>query len=185
MPSLLTRLLLFLSSYFPLAVILAILFFEKNVWLAVAFLVAGSIGVIGLMIYLSIAQRISPIQVTVKGYQRKDSEAMSYILSYLIPFVVTPSDEWHKAVSLGLFFVVLGLVYVNTNMTHVNPMLNIFGYRIYEASLEDGSIHALITKRRIKRGHTVSVIEVDDDVLLEKNDGKTKKPSKPESPSSA
>ena len=53
-------------------------------------------------------------------------------------------------------------------MIHINPMLNIFGYRIYEVKLADGAVHALITKRRVLRGVDIKVIEIDEDIYMEK-----------------
>ncbi|MGZ0174363.1 MAG: hypothetical protein ACKVHE_33080 [Planctomycetales bacterium] len=171
MPSLLTRTFLFLSSYFPLCLIFAIVFYDKNYWAALTVLLSGFVGLLGTLVYLRYAQRFNAVKVAVKGHQRKDSEAMSYILTYLVPFVVLPSDNWQKMVSLAVFFFVLALLYINTNMIHVNPMLNIFGYRIYEISADDGAVHALITKRRVLRGSEIKVIELDEDIYLEKQDG--------------
>lgn len=173
MPSTLTRLLLFFSSYFPLAVIFAIIYYNKNRWLALVVLLAGFVGLLATLIYLRYASTLSAVRVKVKGHQRKDGEAMSYILTYLVPFVVLPSAEWAQVVSLAIFFSVLALLYVNTSMIHVNPMLNIFGYRIYELSMDDGAIHALITRRRVLRGAEIKVIEIDEDIYLEKTDGET------------
>jgi hypothetical protein len=170
MPSVLTRLLLFLSSYFPLAVIVAIVFHERNRWIALGFLLAGLLGVLGTLAYLRYARTLGAVRVQVKGHQRKDGEAMGYILTYLAPFVVLPSARWEEVVSLIVFFLVLALLYINSNMIHVNPMLNILGYRIYELSMEDGAIHALITRRRVIRGSVISAIEIDEDIYLEKWD---------------
>ncbi len=49
---------------------------------------------------------------------------MSYILTYLVPFAVLPSEDWEKVVSLGVFFIVLALLYINTNLIHVKPSTN-------------------------------------------------------------
>jgi phosphatidylglycerophosphate synthase len=169
MPSFLTRVMLFLCSYFPLCVIIAVVFFRRSYWLSLSVLLAGLLGLLGSLIYLRLAKSFAAVRISVKGHQRKDAETMSYILTYLVPFVVVPSDDWEKLVSLAIFFVVLGLLYINTNMIHINPMLNIFGYRIYELSQDDGAVHALITKRRVMRGSEIDVIEIDEDIYLEKS----------------
>ena len=52
MPSVLTRLLLFSSSYFPLTVVIAIVFFKKNIYLALGALLLGFIGLFGTLFYL-------------------------------------------------------------------------------------------------------------------------------------
>ena len=168
MGSILARFLLFLSSYFPLALIFFVLFVGKELWIAIGFIVIGLVGLIGMVIFLRIANRFGPIKVKASGLQRRDGEAMSYIVSYIIPFLAIPFSGWEQGVALTIFFIVLGVLYVNSNMVHINPMLNLSGYHIYEITLEDGEIHSLISRRRIMRGETLSVIKVGEDILLEK-----------------
>jgi hypothetical protein len=169
MPSLLTRLLLFVSSYFPLAAIFFVLFFNKHTVAAISVLSVGTLGLIGLAIYLRVINRFGPISVRVKDVQRRDAESMSYIVSYVIPFLAVPFNGLEQGIALSIFFVVLAILYVNSNMIHINPMLNLGRYHIYEVTLEDETVHALISsKRRITRGQTLSAIKVGEDILLEK-----------------
>lgn len=121
-----------------------------------------------MVVYFRVANRIAPIQVKVVGIQRRDGEAMSYIVSYIIPFLAIPFSNWEQGVALSIFFVVLGILYVNSNMIHINPMLNLAGYHLYEITLEDGGIHCLITRHRITRGEQLDVIKAGTDILLEK-----------------
>lgn len=169
MPSIFIRLLLFVSSYFPLAVIFFVLFLRKDPLTAIAILSFGTLGLVGLAVYLRVVNRFGPISVKVKDVTKRDAESMSYIVSYVIPFLAVPFNGFEQGVALGVFFVVLAILYVNSNMIHINPMLNLGGYHIYEVTLEDETIHALISrKRRITRGATLSAIKVGEDILLEK-----------------
>ena len=168
MASMPARFLLFLSSYFPLAAIFFILFIGKQQWVAISILSIGLLGLVGMASYLRAVQKLGPIQVKVKEIQRRDAEAMSYIVSYLIPFLAVPFNGWEQGFALSIFFVVLGILYVNSNMIHINPMLNLAGYHLYEITLEDDAVHSLITFRRIVRGEKLSVVKVGDDILLEK-----------------
>ena len=91
MPSALVRLLLFISSYFPLALVSFLLLFECYLYLATVILVVGAIGLIGTFFYLHQAQRLSSHTVAVDQVERRDGEAMSYIVTYLVPFSGSPS----------------------------------------------------------------------------------------------
>jgi hypothetical protein len=163
------RFLLYLSSYFPLAAIFFFLFFEKHQVLAYAILGAGTLGIIGLALYLSVVARLTSFQVSVVGVQRKDSEAMSYIVTYIVPFLaVAFTTDWQQAIALSIFFLVLSIIYVNSNMIHINPMLNLVGYHLYEITLEDDGVYALITRKRIARGQALSVVKIGDEILMEK-----------------
>lgn len=167
MPSLLIRLLLFLSSYFPLTVIMFVLLLSKNAVLATSILTLGILGICGVGLYLLIVRRINPISIEVVQVRRRDGEAMSYIVTYLLPFLAVPFGNFEQAVSMGIFFLVLAVLYVNSDMIHINPMLNLLGFHVYEIELKNGEIHSIITRRRVRRGQTVSAVKAAEDIFLE------------------
>lgn len=172
MPSIATRLLLFLSSYFPLAVIFFVLFIGTHRAAAIATLSLGIVGLFGMYLYLKLASGLAPIQARVVAVQRLDAEAMSYIVTYVIPFLAIPFGDWQQGVALVIFFVVLGILYVNSNMIHINPMLNLAGYHLFEVTVDDGSTRALVTRRRrINRDVVLTVVKLGDDILLDKQHG--------------
>jgi hypothetical protein len=71
--------------------------------------------------------------------------------------------------SLGVVLFVIGLLYVNSNMIHTNPVLNIAGYHIFEIEDSKCKTTALICKRSYVRvGSELDAISVGDYVLLEK-----------------
>jgi hypothetical protein len=170
MPTLAIRSMLFISSYFPLALIFFVLYLgQQPVW-AIASLALGSLGlVILLLFFFRFAPRLGAFQAKVTGVQRRDADVMSYIASYLIPFVALPFSGWQQGIALLLFFLVLGIVYVNSNMIHVNPMLNLVGYHLYEITVENSQVpHALITRHRVAPGETLHLIDIGDGIFLEK-----------------
>ncbi len=168
MPSVLARWLFFLSSYFPLSVIFCLLLWKQNCWAAVAVLFIGLLGVGGLAAYLVFAKRLSAVTFKIVEVKRRDAEVMSYIASYIIPFVTAPLGSWEQGVALAFFFAILGIIYVNSNMIHINPVLNLVRYHIYEVTGEDGSPNALLTRRRIHRSDEVPVVIIGEAILLEK-----------------
>src|ERR1043166_4789541 len=123
MPSLFIRLLLCLSSYFPLTVIFAVQFFSKGRYVAaIVSLSAGIFGLVGLSIYLRLARRLSALAVHVDSVSRQDAEAMSYIVTYLLPFIALPSGSMADGICLGIFLAVIAVLYVHSDMLHINPM---------------------------------------------------------------
>ncbi len=170
MPSVLVRTMLFLSSYFPLALIFFFLFVEQQPLWATAILAIGVLGLVIMLLYFfSFAQRFAPIQEKITGVHGRDAEPMSYIASYLIPFVALPFSGWQQGTALLILIVVLGIVYVNSNMIHINPMLNLLGYHLYEITLEDSKeAYSLITRRRIGRGETLHLVDIGEGIFIEK-----------------
>ena len=167
-PSIFVRLLLFVSSYFPLACIVGVLFYQQHRPTAVTFVVVSGLGVLGLVAYLRAVQRFTTVPVIVEHVRRLDMEAMTYLVTYLVPFIAAPSDASDKRLALLLFFIVLGVLYVNSNMIHINPMLNALGYHLYEVTLVEGGVHVLITRSRLRRDQLLDVVRVGEDLLIEK-----------------
>ncbi len=170
MPTSLIRGMLFLSSYFPLALIFFFLFVEQHFIWAIVILAIGLSGLIIMILYFfQFAPRLGSIQEKITGLQSRDGEVMGYIASYLIPFVAIPFGGWQQGIALLIFIVVLGIVYVNSNMIHINPMLNLMGYHLYEITVEHSEVpHALITHYRVALGETVHLIDIGDGIFLEK-----------------
>ena len=171
MPNALTRLLLFLSSYFPLSLIFFFVLLGEHPLVAAGTLLCGVVGLVWMLIYLRAVQRLGGVQVTISGFQTRDAEAMAYIVTYIIPFLAIPFGGWREGIALSIFFVVIGILYVNSNMIHINPMLNLFGYHLYEVTLEDGDVQSLVTRRRIRYRETLIAVRLGDEILLEKTHG--------------
>ena len=167
-PSLFVRLLLFLSSYSPLAAIVAIqLATKKHIWAAGGVAVVGALGLLGLLLYLSTIHKLNPETVTIESASRRDGEAMSYIVTYLLPFLALTSGSLTDSICLGIFLVVLAVLYVNSEMLYINPVLNLLGWHVYEATIQGGEVRMLITRRRARSGRDVAAVRVGDDILFD------------------
>jgi hypothetical protein len=174
------RTLLFFSSYAPLFVILGCRFwasssFDENrwaLWLLFGIPILALLSLIGAFFWW--VRTSSPVTARVTAIQRKDSEVMAYVVTYLLPFVAIDFDKPGKQIATdGATFLalvaMLALVYVNSNLIHINPTLNVFGYHVYEVETEGGGKHTLICKRpRLLAGTQLSVVAVGDDIFMEK-----------------
>jgi hypothetical protein len=162
------RFILFLSSYIPLWVIFAIITARDWRYLSLSFAGLAILSFLGTLIFLRLVQRLQGIQLAVGVIHRKDSETMSYIASYVIPFAATAFDKLEQVVALGVFLVVLCMVYVNSSMIHINPLLSLLGYRLYEISDTEGNSYFLISKRNVRRGDEIRAIDLANDIYVEK-----------------
>jgi hypothetical protein len=169
MPSLPFKILLFLSSYFPLFAILTLLSFNKNQIAAYTFAFLGAISWSGMELYLwYVRNKVNPETIRVSSCKRCDSEILSYIVTYLIPFMVDFSKPPLELAALGIFFVMVGFLYVNSNMIHINPMLSFRGYHLFEVTLPDGSLRSLLSKGKVRQNTEVQVVVIGDDLYIEK-----------------
>ena len=176
MPSLPIRIMLFISSYFPLALIFCIFLLDKqrpwsigeHTWALVSLLI-GLTGLLCLYLYFRwIAPRRPVFHERIATLERRDGDVMSYIASYLIPFVAFPLDNWQQVATILIFLAVLMVIYVNSNMIYINPMLNLFGYHLYEVTLaQNETSFYLISRHRVARNEMVGFVRIGDTALLE------------------
>lgn len=170
MPNLGTRILLFLSSYAPLLIILGIRNSFGHKTVSIVLFSVAVLSVLALLGYLALVRRLGSHSVTVQAASSRDGEAMSYIVTYLLPFIGLDSSARADQISLGVFLLVLAVLYVSTNLIHMNPVLNLLGNRILEIDSADGKRSILITHRAyIRPGTTIDAVSLGDTILLEKS----------------
>lgn len=171
MSNLFIRIGLFLSSYFPLILIFCILLVGKYPWWIPTLLLALGIASLLIMTWFFWHSRrfLAPDDPKITQFQRRDSEVMGYIASYLVPFVTFPFDKLQQLAALLIFFLVLLIIYVNSNLVYINPILNLAGYHLYEVSIEHSSLsYYLIARKRLVRNQPFRLVHLSDEILLEK-----------------
>lgn len=169
LPNLVTKLVLFVSSYAPLLVILWIRDALGNPRQSVILAWVALVSVVALFLYLGMATRLASHSVLVRSANSRDSEAMSYIVSYLLPFLGLDSQDAADRISLLVFLVMLAVLYIGSNLIHMNPVLNLFGFRIIEIESESGKLTTLITRRGYIPPNTeIRLVSLTDTVGLER-----------------
>lgn len=169
MPTIPIRVLLFLSSYLPLFFILSVLLFSKS-WIVSAVCIAIClIGPLGLLGYLHRCRKHHQHKSRrLSTYQRRDSEVMSYIASYVVPLATLSLDLFSQMFILITFLLLLLTLYVNSNMIYINPTLNIFGFHLYEIETEGSNLsYYYLAKKRLIRTEIIHYVHLSDDIWLE------------------
>lgn len=168
MPNFPTRLILFLSSYAPLFLIVAMRGWHENRGFAIGLVVVAALSVLVLFAFLHTVRTLSADKVIVSSVISRDGDAMSYIVTYLLPFLAVRLGDLTDVMSLGVVLFVIGLLYVNSNMIYTNPLLNIVGYHIFEIEDSNGKTTALLCKRSyLRTGSEINAVAVGDYVLIE------------------
>ena len=167
------RLLMFISSYFPLYILLFIyqfcelrclfgriqscesirsLFIENIIIICVVlFLVLGVI--ISLLSIVLLKKSCSGNVCHVEGVKRTDDKVMDYVFTYILPILSFSPDNPPTVLVNVLLFSLLGYLYVKLNLIFINPLWTIFGYVSYEYKdghiITDMSIEDLRTKTAV------------------------------------
>lgn len=156
---------LFISSYTPLFLIL----FVKNLTIPnkinldyikqldsktlVIFLSVLIIFIIvilsNLLLYFFFikVKKISSQNISLDHIENKNTETLTYMGTYLIPFIGVEFKSIQDIISNIFLFSVIGLLYIKSNLILVNPLLSILGFNIYLCKSNDSSELILITKK--------------------------------------
>jgi hypothetical protein len=158
MPSQMARAVLFLSSYAPLFVVLAVRGTHRDALslaAGVALCVVAALSVLVLRYWIVKAQTFAPFPTTVRRASPRDDLAVAYIVTYILPFAGVDLSSGRDLVALAVVFAITLIVAVRTNLFYVNPILNLLGYHIHEVEDADGRIVALISTRSYVRPDSV------------------------------
>jgi hypothetical protein len=167
MPRLPFRVALFFSSYAPLFALLA----YKNrtsarTWIILA-AVAG-VSLVGLVVVMASKRDEKGPRLEARHSRPKDGDVLAYTATYLVPFFSVDLTHLDGVVVLGGFLLVLGIVYVNSDMLFVNPVLSLAGYHSFWVTDQDGHEYSVITRRtQLDPGQVIHPAQVGRYVRLE------------------
>jgi hypothetical protein len=167
---------LFVSSYSPAMLILAVRSFHHSTalfWtsLAVAVLSAGAF-----LLFIFVVRKGGPFRATVDEVEPQDAELAAYVATYLLPFVVVFGATLQDVIAIGLFLFFIGLLWVNSGMIYLNPLLAAIGYHVYVARVTpvgagpDGAIpRTFLLSRRsdLRAGDEVRPSTISRGVLID------------------
>jgi hypothetical protein len=167
MPRLPFRIALFVSSYAPLLALLAWTN-RRNSWAWRSLTATSVLAVAGLVVVLAVKRHERGPRLVIATSSPDDGDVMAYVATYLLPFLgLDLSDATGIVVFAGFLFVV-GVVYVNSNMLFVNPLLSLAGYRTFRVVDTGGTEYRLLTRRKdIDPGSSITPAQVGRYVRLE------------------
>ncbi len=177
------RYMLFVSSYLPLFVILFLLNID-NLFLCLVLITIMVITLTTLKLYLDHPLKVQPNQkIILNKISNKGSEALNYVVTYIIPFISFNSNIFGGKQGLNLptliafiiLFLVIGSLYMYNNLYHINPTLTLF-YDIHTAKKENGKNTIIISTKGsvIPLYTTIFMRNVSPGVVLHTKDTKNK-----------
>lgn len=169
MPSVFCRAILFLSGYAPLFLIFFLDFHHRYRWWALVPLSVGSLSFVGLLVFLYWVRTSAPRPIHVKAVERKDAEVIAYMFAYVFPFLDLKIGDPASVIGLSIFFVVLMILNVSSNLIHINPILNLLRYHVYEVTTADEDTITIVAKRnRLVPGIKLDAVTIGDGLFMER-----------------
>jgi hypothetical protein len=140
-PRLLIAGLLFLSSYAPLGIILAVLDFDRHARTFAhpeAALLVLALTLVATALPFAILRRRSGGELyTVGPVNNRSVNLVTYALPYLVTFVSLRLDDYPSLIAFGLFMVLFCVLAIKTQVLWLNPLLALGGFSLYETTLRN------------------------------------------------
>ncbi|WP_291043261.1 hypothetical protein [Herbiconiux sp.] len=156
--------LLVFSSY---ALLFALLAIRLDSWTLK--LVLGGLSVLGVLALIAIFMLDSRSTLTPRTVARAEGpgpEAGAYLVSYLLPFVVSPDPAASDLVAYGIFLVVAGVITASTGAVQINPLLYLSGRRIIRVTDSEGYADYVVIRKMPIAGEVIWVTRLQTDVSV-------------------
>ncbi len=162
-----SKFIFFYLAYLPLFLILLILNLKIS-W-NLLYLSAGAI-VLGALLFLPLLKTIkslAPTKEIIEIKSNNNAEVLGFIFTYIFPFLITFTNL-NSILAFGILIIVVFLIYIDTPLFSINPILKIFfRYNIYEVDYR-GQKFFILTKNKYATGKiSVKVKQLDLEVLIE------------------
>lgn len=138
----LVRTIMFISSYFPLYIMITILYYKKiiegfknmNIFSIVITLILVLLIIVSMLSIILLKLGKGNKEKLIENLERPDDTVLSYIMTYIIP-LVTNGDNTTEVYLANIFlFILIGYIYLRLNLIYLNPLWAMFGYMIYRDS---------------------------------------------------
>lgn len=141
---------MFISSYFPLYVMLLILKFDKYstsdkiIKLIQTRNLKVLLFVVTLIVLIIISfQSVYDIKRTkgnefynISKIERPDDTVISYMMTYIIPLLTTDALTNEIVLINIILFLLIGYMYIRLNLIYLNPLWSLFGYIMYKTDTD-------------------------------------------------
>lgn len=94
-------------------------------------------------------------------------ENLSFLATYIIPLVCFPMENERQIFVLFSVILIIGCIFVKTNLFYTNPSLALLGFNIYIIKGKDKEEEQIVICRgKLKKGDTIKGTNLGDDILF-------------------
>lgn len=148
-------------------------FARKNIFSLICILFIG-FGGIGYLAFKDSLKNAKQLPVRLTECEGINYENLSFLATYIIPLVCFPMEKDREVFVLFAVIVIIGCIFVKTNLYYTNPSLVLLGFNVYKVKTESSSFREgiLIIKGKLKTGDDVKYLSLSDNVYFGRKVGK-------------
>ncbi len=183
-----SKIILFLTSYIPLGIILLIIdfdkftypFFQNEIYAFVIIILIILLPILLFFFLNHFKHRTSGWEkVKVKSVENMDSAILSYIFTYILPFLSFPEER--RIVVIVFMLIIIGILYTRSDMLGINPLLAVWGYHIVKIVWKKDdwpqskeailiSKHDYYYIKQVKQSEIINVFQLQNELYLLKEE---------------
>ena len=138
------------SAFAPVVALVAVLRLPE-LGIAGWIVLAACLAAVGfLALVLRGVRALQTRTVHTRMVRHADEKVLAFTASYVVPVVVAAfaGGSTSALAATGGLVLLLALVYVRAGLFHLNPLLAVFGYRLYELTATNEAVTMLLTRAR-------------------------------------
>jgi len=142
---------------------------RKNIFSVVALI----FQIFGVIIYFRFNYRLGgskSLPVKIVEIEDINYEHLTFLTTYIIPLICFNLTSERYIFALVFLLIVIGVIYVKTDMFYANPTLAVLGYRLYKVKIETRTDIkeniVVIARCRLSEGEEIRRLELDEKVCF-------------------
>jgi hypothetical protein len=155
-----------LAAFAPAFVLIALR--SGDMWWSWVFYALTGAGVLVLVVGGVLVATANTDQFELTEIDDASDQIIGYIAAYIVPVLIDPSSSLLNAVIAAAALALVFVIHVATGRVHVNPLLYLIGYRVYNAKTENASFaliaHSEVADWKGERG----LVDLSSSILVEK-----------------
>lgn len=168
-PTLWVSVIIFFSAYSPLALIFVIKDFNfttsKPEHPHVSFVILGVALLSVLILWIVIRTIKKGFYITIEGAGNCSSELLSYTLPYIVSFLEIDLGKPQDVLAFCFFMLLLCFLSIKTKIIFLNPVLVLFGYRLYDVKFKENNISKrgnFLSRQELLIGSSYKIRKISD-----------------------
>jgi len=104
--------------------------------------------------------------VKVDQVENINYESVTFLATYIVPLACIDLDKDRSAMMLITILILIGWIYIKTNLFYTNPTLAIWGYQIYKISTATKKNIVIVVRGKVKINDDLLLKNIDDKIYL-------------------
>lgn len=127
------------------------------------------VGLIGYAYFKDSLKNAKRLPVVIEKCESVNYENLSFLATYVIPLVCFPMETDREIFVLFAVIVIIGCIFVKTNLYYTNPSLVLLGFNVYSVKCKNGTAFnegIVIVKGRLEVNDTIKYMSLSDNVYF-------------------